>query len=57
MVTEGSTILGGVPLILMVLAIEALNALGWVTFHFIWPFEVRIILYLFKDLIYLLFEY
>lgn len=57
MVTKGSTILGGVPLILMVLAIEALNALGWVTFHFIWPFEVRIILYLFKDLIYLLLEY
>ena len=50
-------ILGGVPPIMMVLAIEALIALGWVTSHFVWPSEVRIILYLFKYLMYRLLEY
>ena len=57
MVTEGFAILDVVPPILMVLAIEALTALGWVTSHLVWPFEVRLILYLFKYLMYRLLEY
>jgi len=43
--------------VLMVLTIETLIVLGWVPSHFIGPFEIRLILYLVKDLINWLLEY
>ena len=57
MVTQGSTVLGGVSPILMVLAIKALIALGWVPSHLIRPFEIRLILYLLNDLIHRLLKH
>ena len=43
--------------VLVVLAIETLIVLGWVPSHFNRSFEIRLILYLFKDPIYRLLEY
>ena len=44
-------------LVLVILAIETLIALGWVSFHFGGPFEIRLILYLFKDSVHKLLEH
>ena len=57
MVMQGSAILSGMSPVLVVLAIETLIAFGWVSSHFVGPFEIRLILYLYKDLIYRLLKY
>ena len=56
MVMQGSAVLSGVSSILIVLSIKVLIALGWLPSHLIRPFEIRLILYLLKDLIHRPFE-
>lgn len=49
-IMESSTILDGVPTILVILIVKTLVALRGITSHFVWPLEVWLGLYLFKDL-------
>ena len=57
MITENSTIFGGMPTILVVLTVKTLVTLGGITSHLVWPLEVRFTLYLFKDLVNWLLEH
>ena len=52
MVPKSSAILDGMPSLLVVLAIKTLVAPHRVSSHFVWLFEVWLILNLLKDLIY-----
>lgn len=55
MVTESSAILD--CMLLMVLTIKNLIAFGGVASYFVKSFEVKLVLYLFKDLMHWLLEY
>ena len=50
MVPQSSTILDGMPPLLVVLAMEALVVPQEVSFYFVWPFEVWLVLDLLQDL-------
>ena len=50
MVPQSFAVLGGMPLLLVVLVIEALVAPQRVPSHLVWPFEVWLVLDLFQDL-------
>ena len=52
MIPQISTVLCGVPLVLVVLAIKTLIALQGVSCHRVWPFEERLILNLLQNLKY-----
>ena len=52
MIPQSSTVLGGISLILVVLALKALIAPHGVCSHLVWPFEVWFILDLLQDLMY-----
>ena len=52
MIPQSSTILHGVPSILMVLAMKALIVFYGVTSHLIWPFKEWLILDFLQDLVY-----
>ena len=47
---QSSITLGGMPPLLVVLAMEALVASQGISSHFVWPFEVWLVLDLFQDL-------
>ena len=50
MVLQSSAVLGGMPLLLVVLAVEALVAPQGISSHFVWLFEVWLVLDLLQDL-------
>ena len=50
MVPQSFAVLGGMPLLLVVLVIEALVSPQRVPSHLVWPFEVWLVLDLFQDL-------
>ena len=52
MVPQSFAVLGGMPLLLVVLVIEALVAPQRVPSHLVWPFEVWLALDLLQDLMY-----
>ena len=52
MIPQISTVLYGVPLVLVVLAIKTLIAPQGVSCHLVWPFEERLILNLLQNLKY-----
>ena len=52
MIPQSSTILSGMSLFLVILAMKALVVSHGVSSHLVWPFEVRLILDLFQDLMY-----
>lgn len=54
---ESSTIFGGMPTILMILTVKTLVMFGGVASHFDWLLEVRLTLYLVKDLVNWLLEH
>ena len=51
MVPQISAVLGGVSLVLVVVAIKALVASHGISCHLIWPFEEQLILNLFQYLV------
>ena len=57
MVPQISTVLSGVSLVLVVLAIKALIAPHGVSCHLIWPFEERLILNLLLNLVHWFLEH
>ena len=57
MITENSTIFDGMPTVLVILIVKSLVAFSQITSHFVWPFEVWLTLYFFKDLMNRFFEY
>ena len=57
MVLESSTVLGGMSLLLVVLAMETLVEPHGVSSYLVWPFEVWFILDLLQDLMYWLLEH
>lgn len=57
MVALGSTVLGCIPPILMILAVETLITLGGVSPHFVGPLEIRLIFNFFQDPVYGLLEH
>ena len=52
MIPQSSTILSGMSLFLVILAMKALVVSHGVSSHLVWPFEVWLILDLFQDLMY-----
>ena len=57
MIPKSLAVLDGMPLLLMILAVEALVAPQGISSHFVWPFEVCLVLNLFQDLVYWFSEY
>ena len=57
MVSQISTVLPSVPLVLMVLATKALVTPHEVSSHLVWLFEERLILYLLQNLMHQLLEH
>ena len=57
MISQSSIVLNGMSLFLMVLAMKTLVTPYGVFSHFVWPFEVRLILDFLQDLMYWLSEY
>ena len=57
MVPQSSTVLSGIPSLLVVLVMKTLIAPHGVFFHLVWPFEVWLILDLLQDLMHWLSEH
>ena len=57
MIPQIPTVLNGVSLVLVVVAIKALIAPHGISCHLIWPFEERLILNLFQHLMHWLLEH
>ena len=57
MVSQSSTVLGGMPPLLVVLVMEALVTPQGISSHFVWPFEVGLVLDLLQDLMHWFLEH
>ena len=57
MIPQYSTVLSGMSLFLMVLAMKTLVASHEVSSHFVWLFEIKLILNFLQDLMYWLLEH